>query len=660
MTIKRIILAGIISMSATGITLAQEKVDLRENATAIIRQLAPIDFSGIKASIAGKSDPKLDLFAKALGLSPAKGDSLGLMQKSTIPRTNLTSYRFQQNYQGIPIWGESIVLTQQKDKQTRHIGGFAIKGTTLKTSSKPKISAEKALKLAKDLTTREAAFFDSETAHKVIYFDPDSGKSFLAWEVSFFVMLDNRPSEPVFLIDASTGKVLKKYQNLQPARGAGPGGNSKHGCYTYGKNRTPPLDIKNLGNGKCALISRNVTTRDCRETENRSNCKVPTFSCNYNKYKAIHNACSPLNDAHFFGNLVYDMYFAWYHTKALKQPLVLNVHYGKNMENAFWANKYEQMFFGDGANLFYPLVALDVTSHEVTHGFTAQHSGLIYTGQAGGINESFSDMAAEVAEAYFADRYMKPVPHSVPGSAPTIPPTSSIPPVPTVPRSMPRADHSATRTSQARTDTNSAEGINGILSGGSNGYGDQTGTTGGINSVLGGSGQNESGINGILSGNDQPDSNALQPTTQTALAPANNNLESGESEMPAYNGRTMFNRAMPDFEIGADIFREKGKALRYMDKPSRDGKSIDHVKDYKKGLDVHLSSGVFNRAFYLLAHKKNWGIRKAFEVFLTANAYYWTKNETFNSAAKKVVDAASDYRYDTNDVIDVFRQVGAL
>src|SRR3546814_12198879 len=59
------------------------------------------------------------------------------------------------------------------------------------------------------------------------------------------------------------------------------------------------------------------------------------------------------------------------------------------------------MPFGDGARTFYPLVSLDVSSHEVSHGYTEQNSGLNYSGQSGGINEAFSDMAGEAAEYYF-------------------------------------------------------------------------------------------------------------------------------------------------------------------------------------------------------------------------------------------------------------------
>jgi pseudolysin/vibriolysin len=61
------------------------------------------------------------------------------------------------------------------------------------------------------------------------------------------------------------------------------------------------------------------------------------------------------------------------------------------------------MTFGDGRNTFYPLVSVDVAGHEVSHGFTEQHSGLCYANgsDCGGMNEAYSDIAGEASEYYF-------------------------------------------------------------------------------------------------------------------------------------------------------------------------------------------------------------------------------------------------------------------
>jgi pseudolysin len=98
--------------------------------------------------------------------------------------------------------------------------------------------------------------------------------------------------------------------------------------------------------------------------------------------------------------------------------------------------------------------------------------------------------------------------------------------------------------------------------------------------------------------------------------------------------------------------------LRYMSDPAKDGKSINNAKDYNEKLDVHSSSGVFNKAFYLLAHKPSWTIRQAFQIMVDANINYWTSGTHFDAAACGVIQAAKDRKYNYNEVIDVFAEVG--
>jgi Zn-dependent metalloprotease len=57
-----------------------------------------------------------------------------------------------------------------------------------------------------------------------------------------------------------------------------------------------------------------------------------------------------------------------------------------------------------------------------------------------------------------------------------------------------------------------------------------------------------------------------------------------------------------DYLIGEKIdIRGTGAPLRYMDKPSKDGKSADFWSSTVGNLDVHYSSGVANHFFYLLS-----------------------------------------------------------
>lgn len=77
------------------------------------------------------------------------------------------------------------------------------------------------------------------------------------------------------------------------------------------------------------------------------------------------------------------------------------VHYSVNYCNAFWNGT--QMVYGDGnvAQGCLPLArSVDVTAHELTHAVTENESGLIYSGESGGLNEAMSDIFGAFTEAW--------------------------------------------------------------------------------------------------------------------------------------------------------------------------------------------------------------------------------------------------------------------
>ncbi len=77
------------------------------------------------------------------------------------------------------------------------------------------------------------------------------------------------------------------------------------------------------------------------------------------------------------------------------------VHYSSNYCNAFWNGS--QMVYGDGtvAQGCFPLArSVDVTAHELTHAVTENESGLIYSGESGGLNEAMSDIFGAFTQAW--------------------------------------------------------------------------------------------------------------------------------------------------------------------------------------------------------------------------------------------------------------------
>lgn len=451
--------------------------------------------------------------------------------------------RLQQVYQGANV-----------------IGGYAIVHSPAHhglQASKAKVSGTVFNKLAQDLGEKpkkealQQAFanykaqfkgnnLSQDKAELVVYVD-DSNKAHWAYQMSLMVESGQSiPQKPSVIVDAKTLKPFVKWDDIKQVRhvvsGSGYGGNELTGAYLFG-NDYPYLEItREDANGRCYLENDSVKVVDMGGDYYTDNYPM-SFDCatpvqddiymtgvNSDGYDRANGAYSPTNDAMYDGYVIKHMYHDWYGVEVLKNydgspmQLVMRVHYGSDYENAYWDG--QQMTFGDGADWFYPLVSLGVGAHEISHGFTEQHSGLAYWAQSGGMNESFSDMAAQAAEFY----------------------------------------------------------------------------------------------------------------------------STGESSW-------LIGERIVKPDSGLD-------ALRYMETPSRDGSSIDSADDYYSGINVHYSSGVYNRLFYLMATAPGWDTRKAFDVMVKANQDYWTPYATYESGACGVLSATADYGYDSASVLDALHTVG--
>lgn len=436
------------------------------------------------------------------------------LKNKVILSNGLTKYKYVQYFHDIPVFSTIMTSSELSNVQAKWWGTLLSGISADIADYKPKFTTSEAIEKAKKIVgVSDAENTSLEQATLYIKQNKKTQTAELVYLVSFNISGKN-PQRPHMFIDAKTGELLHKWDGLTTKDATGPGGNEKIGQYLYGKDYGS-LKVSDT----CQMSNDHVQTYNMNGKEKGG--VLFQFTCPTNTYKKINGAYSPLNDAHYFGSIVYNMYNEWYKMDPLNMVLKMRVHYGLQYENAYWDG--EQMTFGDGGSELYPLTVLDVTSHEISHGVTEKNSNLTYEFQAGGINEAFSDMAGETAENYMKSQVGK---------------------------------------------------TNDWLVGG-----------------------------GVLKG-------------------------------PA------------------------GIALRYFQDPTRDGESIANAKDYNDTLDVHYTSGVFNKAFYNLATTPNWGVRKAFEVFLTANRVYWTNDSTFDSAACGVAKAATDLKYTVADVVASFKDVG--
>lgn len=88
--------------------------------------------------------------------------------------------------------------------------------------------------------------------------------------------------------------------------------------------------------------------------------------------------------------------------------IILNVHYGRNYNNAFWDGR--QMVFGDGNGVEFGNFAdaLDVVGHEISHGIVQYTANLAYQNQPGALNEHFADVFGVTIRQYNQGEHTSP------------------------------------------------------------------------------------------------------------------------------------------------------------------------------------------------------------------------------------------------------------
>jgi Zn-dependent metalloprotease len=307
--------------------LAAEKVNLRR-ASAMLQRFQQVTALQAEETTA---------LHQALGLD--QDAALGLV-RSSADIAGLTHSRYRQMYQGIPVWGESIVVTKNAQNNVVRLSGTLVTGIAQDVVQvTPAIDAPEALTAMQEVHRRRFAAergvsaevqtpWVYNNASSVLVIFVHAGKARLSYAVSFFADVEEeggQPTRPTFIVDAHTKAILYTFEGLTHAEGTGPGGNRKIGRYRYGTD-FETLPVTQARNGKCVMRNAKVKAVNLRH---RTIGNAPfRYNCYENTFKTINGAFSPINDAFFFGNVVFNMYRDWYGTAPLTFQLTMRVHYG--------------------------------------------------------------------------------------------------------------------------------------------------------------------------------------------------------------------------------------------------------------------------------------------------------------------------------------------
>ncbi|MFJ6195998.1 M4 family metallopeptidase [Micromonospora sp. NPDC092111] len=299
--------------------------------------------------------------------------------------------RYTRTYQGLRVYGGDFVIHTAPNGSVAGTSVGLAAPLTLGTTAKVSPAAAKA--------TARKAFSGTvtEAGAPELFVDASSGKGRLAWETTLSGWKADKqtPSKLHVITDASTGRVIGSYDEIETVVGSG------QGIYTGSVS----IDTTLSGSTYQMIDPAHGNGSTCDMNNGTSTCTTFTDADNAWGNGTNSNRQSAAVDAHFGAAKTFD-YFKNVHGRngifGNGTGVPSRVHYGSAYVNAFWDGS--RMTYGDGSGNSRPLVSLDVAGHEMSHGVTENvvPGGLTYSGESGGLNEATSDIFGNMVEFYAA------------------------------------------------------------------------------------------------------------------------------------------------------------------------------------------------------------------------------------------------------------------
>ncbi|MEZ5359256.1 MAG: M4 family metallopeptidase [Candidatus Zixiibacteriota bacterium] len=294
-----------------------------------------------------------------------------------------THIRFQQEYQGIPVWGSQTIVHFSDNETIYLVGGQTIATPKLNTIV-PAISELTSTGKAKAEIKNDVHTTDLTAEDEVIIYAL-SGEPRLARMVTITSPSDGSIRWRVF-IDAETGEVIDTFNDIHFD-----GPDTGSGIDVLGQNQVFPIYDQG-GSYQMRDISRNGEIRTYQDFYNGGSLSIdPDFDKIWDD-----NSAQPAEvSGHVYAAITYDYFLNTFGRDSYNNAgadIIVNVHDPRYVNNAYWNGQALNFADGDGVNYLPFSGSLDVVAHELTHAVTSYTAGLIYQYQSGALNESFSDV----------------------------------------------------------------------------------------------------------------------------------------------------------------------------------------------------------------------------------------------------------------------------
>ncbi len=324
-----------------------------------------------------------------------------------IDKTGMRHYRYQQTHNGIPVeW--AVCLIHEKNARVTHANNSLIPELNLSTT--PVINEADALQTALEYTNAVLYAWEDETHERtlgqavrnpnatfhpsgqLVIIDPQltqqAANCHLAYKFDIYAV---QPlSRQTVYIDAHSGEVLKTIEKIHSCTDVPAIGPTNYSgivdftaCYADGE-----YTLKNTIGGSMQVFDAggdiSLSEIPCQDPDGHFDMDAAA------------------TEVHWATEKTYEYFLDTHGRNSIDNngaPLFSWVHYGSQTNNAYWTGTW--MLYGDGDGIkFSPLTSPDIVAHEIIHGLTDHTANLIYEGESGAINESFSDIFGEAIERY--------------------------------------------------------------------------------------------------------------------------------------------------------------------------------------------------------------------------------------------------------------------
>ncbi|WP_316633811.1 M4 family metallopeptidase [uncultured Flavobacterium sp.] len=378
-----------------------------------------------KTNVKDSVSTKVRSFAKSSNLTAKnifevkKGDfdlaaSDKMQLKSISDSHGRTLATYQQLHNSIPVEGAIYKVRENKTK----IDAFGYSAKKMPANNNYKINAATALENALKTVNAKQYIWESKKLGslvnknistkpkgELVYVGPDFSSELkeyhLAWK--FDIYATNPQSSQTIYVDANSGKTilnidLNRDVNL-PGQSQGKGKSRYAGEVTF--NTKQYFDGYRLealqGKYKVPMFTLNMNHADYASDE-----VITDYIDEDNIWSELYNKNHDevAIDIHWGMQKTIDYYAEKFNRNSVDNKgmeIIGLAHLGNKVDNASWTGGWAQ--FGDGNNNS-PFVGLGITAHELTHAVTQFSAGLIYRGESGAMNESFSDIFGISVEFY--------------------------------------------------------------------------------------------------------------------------------------------------------------------------------------------------------------------------------------------------------------------